>query len=67
MSDLRNESKQVDRGLTVRWPAADFERIEAAARLLGDREHIDITPTDIIRSGAIRRAEEILSQQQEAA
>jgi uncharacterized protein (DUF1778 family) len=65
MSDVRNES-QGDRGLTVRWKIADYELLEEAARVLGQREHLSITTTDIIRSGALRRAEEILSQPADA-
>lgn len=52
---------------TVRWMIADYEAIEQAAKVLAAREHIEITPTDIIRSGAIRRADEILATEQEAA
>lgn len=66
MSDKDNEPTQAERGLTVRWRVADLDRIAAAARALGQREHIDVTVTDIIRSGAIRRAEEILDAQQVA-
>lgn len=64
MSEL---SKSDPRSHTIRWPGGDWERIEDAAQRLGEREHIEITPTDIIRSGAIRRAEEILATEQEAA
>lgn len=60
MSENGNENDG-DRGLTVRWRIADWERIEQAAKALGEREHLRITPTDIVRSGALRRAEEILS------
>lgn len=67
MSDPRNEAAPPDRGLTIRWKLADWDRIEEAARLLGEREHISITPTDIIRSGALRRAEEILASAPEPA
>lgn len=48
------------RALTVRWPADHFEKIEEAARVLSERERYTVTPTDIIRSGAVLRAEEIL-------
>jgi len=63
---MTEHGKQEPQSHTVRWPQEDWERIKDAARALGEREHIPITPTDIIRSGAIRRADEILTAAQAA-
>jgi hypothetical protein len=46
---------------TIKWDSVDWDRIEEATRLLGERHHIDLTTTDIIRSGARRFVEEILN------
>lgn len=46
---------------TVVWDPEDWDLIERAARKLGDEQHLDLAPLDIIRSGAVLRAKEILS------
>lgn len=48
------------RALTVRWSADQFEKIEEAARVLAAKTGASATPTDVIRFGAVQRAEEIL-------
>lgn len=48
------------RSLTIRWPAEDFAKIEEAAKAKSEQEQYTVTPTDIIRSGALMRANEIL-------
>lgn len=50
------------RVLGVRWDVADIERFEEAAKRLTEREHFDVTVTDIIRRGARREAEAILQE-----
>lgn len=51
------------RVLSVRWDSADVERFAEAAKTLSDREHFDVTVTDIIRRGARREADAILAEQ----
>lgn len=45
----------------VRWLPSDLERLEQAAQVLGARERIPLTTADIIRRGALKEADEILS------
>ena len=59
MADDDKETS-LDKHHPVRWKRDEWNRISEAATILRDREHIEITPTDIIRSGAIRRADEII-------
>lgn len=58
---MTDPSKAEPRNHAVRWKAADWERIEEAAAKKGAEEHLDLTPTDIIRSGALRLVAEILA------
>lgn len=46
---------------TVIWDGEDWEKLEKAAQALNEREHLTLGAVDIIRSGALRRAEEILT------
>jgi hypothetical protein len=45
----------------VRWLPSDLERIEKAAAVLSARERLSITAADIIRRGALKETDEILS------
>jgi hypothetical protein len=45
---------------SIRWDLADWKRFKEAAQVLGEREHLDLGPLDIVRSGARRFADEIL-------
>lgn len=51
--------EEAKRSMTVSWPHDQWERIESAARILSEQEHFEVTPTDIIRSGAVRRADDV--------
>ena len=51
----------------IGWDHEDWERIEEAARRRGEQEHLDLTPTDIIRAGTRRLVAEILDAKAEAA
>lgn len=46
---------------TVIWRAEDWDRIEQAARAIQDREHVEVSPVDLIRGATLRRVEEILA------
>lgn len=52
---------QDDRIHAVRWDRDVFARLERAAEVWSEREHLSLTVADVIRTGAIRRADEILS------
>lgn len=44
--------KHADNRITVRWSDDDLEGIEELARRRNERDHSDLTPTDIIRMAA---------------
>ena len=58
---MTETDKPEPRNHAVRWKAEDWARIEEAARVKGEQEHLQLTATDIIRSGALRFVAEILS------
>lgn len=62
MANSGNGTPVSTRGLTIRWHQDHWDRLERAARELSEREHVDVKVTDIIRGGALRRADEILSE-----
>lgn len=45
----------------VRWNVADLDRLERAAEVLSARERLNLTTADIIRRGALKEADAILS------
>jgi hypothetical protein len=61
MTSPSNAEPDEGRGLTVRWNAEDWAKLKDAAEAETARQGFRVTPTDIIRSGAIRRADEILN------
>ena len=44
----------------VRWDRETFDRLCEAAAVWSARDHLKLTVADVIRSGALRRADEIL-------
>lgn len=47
---------------TLRWAREDWDRILQAADMLNEREHLDLGPSDIIRSGTRRYLDDLFSQ-----
>jgi hypothetical protein len=54
------EKASDDRIHSVRWDRAVFERLERAAEVWSERDHISVSAADVIRTGAIKRADDIL-------
>jgi hypothetical protein len=46
-----SEPQQDIRAHLVKWDVSDWEGIEEAARIMSERDHLDLNPTDIIRKG----------------
>ena len=64
---MAGESETKSERLSVAVTPTDLETIERAARALSEREGVSITVSDLMRSGALRRANEILAAAAEAA
>ena len=62
MPDPVKADPQEDKVHSVRWRVEQWQRLEQAAALLGEREVLNVSVSDIIRSGAMRRADEILGE-----
>ena len=60
MSDERQTEQTEDRIHAVRWDREVFARLEQAADRWAEQAHLSISVADVIRTGAIRRAEETL-------
>jgi len=58
---MAGETETKTERLSVAVTPTDLETIERAARALSDREGVTVSVSDLVRSGAMRRAEEILS------
>lgn len=58
---MAGESETKTERLSVAVTPTDLETIERAAKALSDREGVSITVSDLVRSGALRRADEILA------
>lgn len=56
------QDRQAGRKHTVVWDPEDWQRIEEAARVKSEQEHMDLLAVDIIRSGTRRYVEEVLGQ-----
>lgn len=69
MSDTDRESESSgSKNVPMRWRADEWATLERAASAFAEREHMRrTTPTDVIRSGAMRRAEEILAEAENTA
>lgn len=61
--DTEAPTERETRVHSIQWRVADLERIEAAAQVLSNREHISVSMTDVIRRGAIREAEALLGSE----
>ena len=44
----------------VRWRAGDMERLKRAARVWSERDNLQLSVADVVRSGALEKADTIL-------
>ena len=59
---VKQEQESLSLPRSIRFSPSQWEKIEAAAAALNEREHLGVDAADIIRSGAVRRADEILDE-----
>lgn len=60
MTEVGKEEPLTGRNHPVRWSPEEWKKIEDAAHAWGEREHVNFTPTDVIRSGTMRRCEDLM-------
>lgn len=58
---MAGEPETKSERLSVAVTPTDLQTLEEAARALSAREGVTVSVSDIVRSGAMRRAEEIIS------
>ena len=51
---MADSGKEEGKNHPIRWDGADWQRIDEVARLMSREQHLDLGPTDVIRS-AVRR------------
>lgn len=61
MSEAARQSEPPKKVYPVTWEPEDWQRINEAMQVWGDREHLNLTPADVIRSGTRRFCDEILN------
>jgi hypothetical protein len=59
---VKAETENLSLQRSIRFSPSQWEKVEQAAAKLSAREHLNIDPVEVARSGAIRRAEEILAE-----
>ena len=45
---------------TLLWKPGDWERVEQAAKALGEQAHVEVSPPDFIRGTVLRRVDELI-------
>jgi hypothetical protein len=63
MSDERQQETEDVVIRPVRWMPSAWDRLVEAADVLTARNHVKTYPVDVVRDGAMRYVDEILSQQ----
>ncbi len=61
-SPVKPDPEPVDERKTVRFPRSDWKLVEDAAAALSAEVGVAISPIELVRSSAVRRAKEILGQ-----
>lgn len=64
VGDMAEPARQVEapkKVYPVTWEPEDWQRINEAMQVWGEREHVEFTPADVIRSGTRRFCDELLN------